>query len=374
MGGGTPGALTEGRRLDWAEVRGRVDLAAVATGLLGPAPGRRGARGRRLWWNCPFHEDRNPSFSVHPSSPMWRCFGCGAHGDAAALVMRLRGMSFPEAMQFLAGVPIVPKRARPSLPRRGMPESEALALVEEAERRLWAREGERALDYLTGPRRLLSPRTIREARLGWTPRAQGVPWRPPGIVIPWIEGSRPALVKVRPPDEWRSAFPKDRRPPKYIEAYRGHDLPPTLYPGLGVIREGRPLILTEGEFDALLLGQELEGVATAATLGSASASFGPDLLNAMLGAPAWFIATDADPAGDKAAAGWPARARRVRPPGPYKDWTEARADGMDLRRWWGDILAGAERPALFTFDELAGWRWGPHAGDPDPSDPLESAP
>jgi hypothetical protein len=54
---------------------------------------------------------------------------------------------------------------------------------------------------------------------------------------------------------------------------------------------------------------------------------------------------------------WPARARRVRPPAPHKDWTEAKAAGVDLRRWWGDIFAGIERPALFAWDELACWRW-----------------
>jgi len=31
-----------GDRIDWSEIRDRVDLAAVATALLGPAPGRRG--------------------------------------------------------------------------------------------------------------------------------------------------------------------------------------------------------------------------------------------------------------------------------------------------------------------------------------------
>jgi hypothetical protein len=78
----------------------------------------------------------------------------------------------------------------------------------------------------------------------------------------------------------------------------------------------------------------------------------------MLSAAPWFVATDRDEAGEKSAAGWPARVRRVRPPAPFKDWTEAKAAGVDLRRWWSDILAGIERPALFTWDDLARWRWG----------------
>lgn len=81
----------------------------------------------------------------------------------------------------------------------------------------------------------------------------------------------------------------------------------------------------------------------------------------MLAAAPWYVATDRDPAGDKAAADWPAVARRVRPPEPFKDWTEARTGGINLRRWWTDRLGGNEAPPLFAWDELAAWRWGPAA-------------
>jgi hypothetical protein len=52
-----------GDRIDWPSVRDRTDLAKVATALLGPAPGRRGERGRRLWWRCPLgsHDDADPA-------------------------------------------------------------------------------------------------------------------------------------------------------------------------------------------------------------------------------------------------------------------------------------------------------------------------
>src|SRR3954467_2634303 len=92
-----------GGRSDWKAERERIDLAAVATVLLGSAPGRRGERGRKLWWCCPFHEDRNPSLCVEPGKPWWRCFGCGESGDAANLVMRIRGVTFPEAVANLTG-------------------------------------------------------------------------------------------------------------------------------------------------------------------------------------------------------------------------------------------------------------------------------
>jgi hypothetical protein len=80
----------------------------------------------------------------------------------------------------------------------------------------------------------------------------------------------------------------------------------------------------------------------------------------MLAAAPWFIATDADSAGDKAAAGWPAQARRVRPPEPFKDWSEAASSGVNLRCWWLPRLGGSEA----IWSELSTWRWGPALNDP----------
>ena len=180
------------------------------------------------------------------------------------------------------------------------------------------------------------------------------------MVIPWFDGDRLALVKIRQPEGSK---------PKYAEAFRDR---PRVYPDHAVIEPGAPLVIVEGEFDALLLGQELRrapgfpGWAAVMTLGSASSR--PDLAARaeMLAAAPWYVATDADEAGDKAASGWPAVARRVRPPGSFKDWTEAAQAGIDLHRWWSDRLGGTEAPALFTWPELAAQRWGPALNDPTP--------
>ena len=360
-------------RPDWRSERDRIDLAAVAAGLLGPAPGRHGERGARLWWRCPIppHEDRNPSFMVDPARGRWKCFGCGKHGDAAALVMEVKQVTFPEAKAYLTAGDLTPsgsQRPRVASPTRpeprspagpsGLPEAEALALVTGAEARLWTPEGAEALAYLTGPR-CLALGTIRAARLGYTPgvrvpRKGGGTYEARGVVIPWFDGDRLSLVKLRQPDG---------DVPKYVEAFRDR---PALYPGQHVIRPGLPLVLLEGELDALLLGQELGDLASVVTLGSASARPDAGILGSLLAAPRWHVATDADGAGDRAAEGWPARARRARPPGPFKDWTEARQGGMDLRRWWTDRLAGVEAPAPFTWPDLAARRWGPALDDPEP--------
>jgi hypothetical protein len=358
-----PGKTTaRGDRLDWSEIRDRIDLAAVATALLGPAPGRRGERSsRRLWWRCPFHDDRNPSFVATPGKPTWKCWGCGERGDAPNLVMRLKGWTFPETVRWLAELAgVVPSSASsrpwpssigPTQPRppaadpvkapgkpaptpSGLPVADALALVDDAAKRIWTPEGADALGYLR--RRGLADDTIKATRLGLTPGVS-IPvrdgarfWTVEGITIPWLEGDRLVLVKIRRPE---------RSKPKYAEAFRDR---PGIFPCPDVIRPGKPLVIVEGEFDALLLGQALSELAAVVTLGSASNKpEGPGYLT-MATAPVWYLAHDADPAGEKSAEGWPARAVRVRPPGPYKDWTEAAQAGVDLRHWWADRLGGIE--------------------------------
>jgi hypothetical protein len=235
---------------------------------------------------------------------------------------------------------------------------EALALVETAEKRLWTPEGAKALTYLRG--RGLLDETTRNARLGWTPEAW-IPieggaryWQVSGIVVPWLDSGRLTLVKVRRLGSFKGA--------KYVEAFRDR---PSIFPGPEAIRRGYPLIVTEGEFDALLLGQALGELAAVITLGSASGWPDSGILGMLVSTGSWYLAHDRDDAGDHAASGWPAVARRVRPPFG-KDWTEVHQVGINLRRWWCDRLGGTEAPALWTWDELAKWRWGPADSDGEP--------
>ena len=114
-------------------------------------------------------------------------------------------------------------------------------------------------------------------------------------------------------------------------------------------------------------------MAVVATLGSAAGRATPAQRVPFHALWPWFIATDADDAGDRAALAWPpARSTRVRPPPPFKDWTDAARGrpgrgGVDLKRWWSERIAGVESPRLFTWDDLSAWRWGPAAGEPEPA-------
>ena len=94
-------------------------------------------------------------------------------------------------------------RRQPAKQASGLPLADALKLVEEAAARLWTPEGADALAYLRG--RGLTEATIKTARLGWTPRVS-IPvkdgtrfWDVSGIVIPWMDRDRLAMVKIRRP-------------------------------------------------------------------------------------------------------------------------------------------------------------------------------
>lgn len=58
--------------------------------------------GRNFKGNCPFHQEKTPSFVVSPDRQLWRCFGsCGVGGDAIAFFMKFENLSFLEALKDL---------------------------------------------------------------------------------------------------------------------------------------------------------------------------------------------------------------------------------------------------------------------------------
>jgi len=59
-------------------------------------------RGANLIGLCPFHGEKTPSFTVSPAKGIYKCFGCGAGGNAVNFVMEHETLSYPEALRFLA--------------------------------------------------------------------------------------------------------------------------------------------------------------------------------------------------------------------------------------------------------------------------------
>lgn len=59
-------------------------------------------RGTSLIGNCPFHDEKTPSFHVSIAKGIYKCFGCGVGGDSLKFVMELEKYSYPEAIRYLA--------------------------------------------------------------------------------------------------------------------------------------------------------------------------------------------------------------------------------------------------------------------------------
>ena len=59
-------------------------------------------RGASMIACCPFHNEKTPSFNVSPSKGIYKCFGCGKGGDSLRFVMDLEGLSYPDALRWLA--------------------------------------------------------------------------------------------------------------------------------------------------------------------------------------------------------------------------------------------------------------------------------
>jgi DNA primase len=67
---------------------------------------------------CPFHDERTPSFIVSQARQTFHCFGCGAHGDVITFIMKLKGLSFKDALSYLGMAPGKPAPIDPDIQRR----------------------------------------------------------------------------------------------------------------------------------------------------------------------------------------------------------------------------------------------------------------
>jgi DNA primase len=129
-------------------------------------------KGRVLWGCCPFHKEKSPSFKVENERRSYHCFGCGAGGDAFKWLMEMDGLSFPEAVERLAGEAGVelPKWS-PDDEAREQKKKTLYDVIELAcqffEDRLRSRAGAAAQDYLR--MRGLNGEAASRFRLGYAP-------------------------------------------------------------------------------------------------------------------------------------------------------------------------------------------------------------
>ena len=74
------------------DVKSRLDIMEVVSGYVALQ-----RSGRAYKANCPFHQERTPSFYVSPERQTWQCFGaCATGGDVFSFIMRAENLEFPK--------------------------------------------------------------------------------------------------------------------------------------------------------------------------------------------------------------------------------------------------------------------------------------
>jgi len=301
---------------------------------------------------CPSCGGRD-RFRVWPNKakPNFWCRGCGLTGDAIDYVRQRDNLDFKAASTILQlDTQFNLRKTRQSSQQHSTPVSgapkdlnldcpvfqdagwqvAAQVFSTHAVKALKSLEGQAARAYLMA--RGLSDQVITAAGLGFNPHGQHQQWGrekvwlQAGIVIPWQIGDRLWRVKIRSLE----SNPKHR----YGQAAGGAN---GLYGSDAIPYKGTVLV-TEGEFDALVARTQLDAVlpnfAAVATGSTAGARVIPWVIQLKLASKVW-LAFDTDPAGDEAAAWWADqlgnKAIRLRP--TQHDITDMAVVGEDLLAW-----------------------------------------
>jgi DNA primase len=152
------------------EIRARLPVSQVV--------GRRvklKRQGREYCGLSPFKQEKTPSFTVNDQKGFYHCFASGEHGDIFTFLMKADGLSFPEAVERLAGEAGVemPKLSREAEAHEAL--AVTLRRITEAscaffQQALTGPEGAEARAYLE--RRGLSDREVERFRLGYAPQGR----------------------------------------------------------------------------------------------------------------------------------------------------------------------------------------------------------
>jgi DNA primase len=281
-----------------ARVRESVDLVELVRETV---PGLK-KRGRNYQARCPFHQERTPSFHVNPEMGVFKCFGCGAGGDAFKFLMLTEGLSYPEAIRKIAarvGIAIPETVQQEALSEETKKREKLYALLEEAagfyhRQLLESSEALEVRDYLK--KRGLTAETITGFQIGFAP-ASGHALRDAAVRKGWTAEILESAGLLRRKEEtgrifdhfWnRVIFPiRDTQGrvvafggrargdalPKYINSpetpvYSKSRHLYGLFQGLSSVRKKRNVVILEGYMDVAVCHQYGFDW-TAATLGTA---------------------------------------------------------------------------------------------------------
>lgn len=122
---------------------------------------------------CPFHKEQTPSFKVFHDH--YHCFGCGAHGNAIEFVMHSHGLSFPAAVELLAGITGMPLPGKGRRKAVADPQARGIDALRRACARyhqiLFAEAGKEAMQALSD--RGVDDETLIRFGVGYAPASWG---------------------------------------------------------------------------------------------------------------------------------------------------------------------------------------------------------
>jgi len=132
--------------------------------------------GREWKGKSPFTAEKTPSFFVNDAKMAWFDFSSGQNGNIFDFVMKTEGLSFPEAVQRLAGeagvpMPVETPEAREREKKRAGLQDVLEMAAAFFEDQLQSRAGARARGYLAD--RGLTPALQQQFRIGYAPNDRG---------------------------------------------------------------------------------------------------------------------------------------------------------------------------------------------------------
>jgi DNA primase len=133
-------------------------------------------RGANYLGNCPFHNEKSPSFTVSPSKEIYKCFGCGKSGNTISFLMEHDKMTYVDALRWLArkyNVEIEETETSPEY-KEQQQVSDSLFIVNQFAREffedhLWNNEMGKAVGHGYLAQRGFTDETIRKFQIGYCP-------------------------------------------------------------------------------------------------------------------------------------------------------------------------------------------------------------
>ncbi|MDD2547929.1 MAG: DNA primase [Candidatus Pacebacteria bacterium] len=153
---------------DLEEIKNRLDIVDVISGYI-----KLEKAGANYKANCPFHDEKTPSFMVSPSKQIWHCFGCAQGGDIFEFVKRIEGVEFYDALKILAEKAGVKLKSYNKSNLKDRTERQKIAEVLEQALKFFeyyihnSKKGTQTKEYLA--KRGFSEELIKEWRIGYAP-------------------------------------------------------------------------------------------------------------------------------------------------------------------------------------------------------------